>query len=92
MNESENTTRVYSGPGIDEKDLEYIGHGPLNRNVTFAVQIKGEDAYLLTDLGRDKEGKIVPRSITPIPHDKYKALSKEDLAFCAYNISMTMRR
>ena len=90
MDMSEAITKEYRGPGIDEKDLEYIGHGPINRNVTFAIQRK--DAYLLTDLGRDKEGRIVPKTATQIPNDKLLSLSKEDLAFCAYNISMTMRR
>ncbi len=31
-------------------------------------------------------------AITQIPYDKLLSLSKEDLALCAYNISMTMRR
>ena len=92
MDMSEAVTKEYRGPGIDEKDLEYIGHGPINRNVTFAVQRKGKDAYLLTDLGRDKEGRIVPKTVTQIPNDKLLSLSKEDLALCAYNISMSMRR
>ena len=35
MDHSEVITKEYRGPGIDEKDLENIGHGPINRNVTF---------------------------------------------------------
>lgn len=37
MDHSEANTKEYRGPGIDEKDLEYIGHGPINRNVTFVT-------------------------------------------------------
>ena len=84
------TTHFYSGPGIDESELEYIGHGPLNRNITFAVQKKDGRVYLLVDLGREN-GKIVPKLVTDIT-SYGGSLSEESLASSAYNIAMTMYR
>ena len=80
----------YSGPGIKEEELEFIGRGELCRFVTYAVQRKGDDIYLLIDLGRDKEGNIVPRFIEKYcTYSLYKELPKEELAESAYNSLMT---
>ena len=80
----------YRGPGIKENELEYIGRGELSRFVTYAVQRKGDDIYLLIDLGRDKEGNIVPSFIEKYcTYPLYEELSKDALAESAYNSLMT---
>ena len=91
MRDVRDMTRYYSGPGFDESEVGPICHGPLSRNITYAVLKKDGSVYLLIDLGHEK-GKIVPKLITDITSVWTSSMSEETLAGTAYNIAMTMYR
>lgn len=85
--------KPYFGTGIKESELEYIGHGKINRVITYAIQKKGEDIYLLIDLSRDVNGYIVPRFyIKYCTYDEYLDIPKEKIAIHAYNFFMSIYR
>ncbi len=77
---------MYQGPSISVGEIEHFDRIPYGTSsIGYAIQKKGDDAYLLVDVGETSSGQYWPAiSVRFCPYEDYLKLPEEVIHRCVY--------